>query len=282
MLYFSYVKFFNNHKRKMKKEKTAKSKEKIEMSMAKKLLIFFSIVIVSLCLIIWLLIFIFKGLFPKNERFTLGKVVVVSNGYWNNRSDELSSKVNIKPNIDNIFALKLDDLRKKSLTLPGVEKCDITRIIPDTLEFNIIERVPRAQIAKRPQFVVDSYGVAIPKLKAMKFPSNLPVIYGLPPQVQVSINQEIPELIMALDLIMLTIRDFSDLEITAIDISNKEYYTMFVRFNGGKNKRVIIPATYENMNLRLMALRTAMSQAIVNQQNYTSFDLSFKDRVIMK
>ncbi|MBR7127124.1 MAG: hypothetical protein IKD09_00880, partial [Lentisphaeria bacterium] len=60
------------------------------------------------------------------------------------------------------------------------------------------------------------------------------------------------------------------------------YYTLYLRYNGGKRKMVIMPVNYQDVDIKFIALRTAMSQAEIKNVEYRVFDLSFKDRVVCK
>ena len=267
-------------KQKNKKEKNNQSEN--TASLRTKLLICLTLTIVIITIVYFGAIFLYRQIFSENQRFNVTKVIVSSNGYWNNRDKDLTQFTTIKLNSDNIWKLSLNELRKKVMLLPGVENCDVVRIIPDTIEFVIAERVPRAQLADYRNVLVDSETYVIPKSKAMPHSAQLPLIMGLPQRLQLQANNKIPELDFAMFLLMKTIRDFSEFEIKAIDVRNPDYYTMWLRYNGGKTKRVIIPVDKKSVDIKFIALRTAMSQASVNNVEYKVFDLSFKDRVICK
>ena len=130
--------------------------------------------------------------------------------------------------------------------------------------------------------LVDSETYVIPKSKAMAHSPQLPIILGLPQRMQLQTNNKVPELDFAMYLIMKTIRDFSEFEIRAVDVKNPDYYTILLRYNGGKTKKVIIPVDKTSVDIKFIALRTAMSQAAIKNVEYKVFDLSFKDRVICK
>ena len=227
-------------------------------------------------------ILLYRQIFSHNPRFTLTKVIVDSNGYWNNKSHYLISQAKLNLNSDNIWQLDLQYLRNQALKLPGIEQCEVKRTVPDTIQFILIERVPRAQISNNKHFYIDSETIAIPKLRAMPVKGNLPTIIGVNSTVAFKSNEKTPALEFAMHLIMKTIRDFSEFEIVAIDVKDPDYYTMYLKYNGGKVKKVIIPVDPKQTDIKFIALRTAMAQAEVNQIEYSTFDLSFQDRVVCR
>ena len=265
-------------KKTQKKDKTEKKNETADMKT--KLAVCCVAGLIVLAAIIFGIIFLYRSIFTENPRFTITKIMVNSNGYWNNRTADLIKVTGLKVNSDNIWKLSLSNLREKALKLEGVENCDVIRIIPNTIEFAITERIPRAQLSEYPSVLVDSGTFAIPKSKAMPNTGKLPYIMGMPKKMKFIANKKIPQLDFAMFLIMKTIRDFSEFEIVAIDIANPDYYTLWLRYNGGAIKRVIIPVDHKNIDIKFIALRTAMSQAAIKNIEYKLFDLSFKDRVV--
>jgi cell division septal protein FtsQ len=262
--------------------KDKKNQTENTVSLKTKLLICMALTIVIITTIYFGVVFLYRQIFSENKRFNVTKVIVSSNGYWNNRNHDLTQFCAIKLNSDNIWNLSLNKLQKKAMLLPGVENCDVIRVIPDTIEFIISERVPRAQLADYRNILIDSETYVIPKSKAMEHNPQLPIILGLPQRMQLKTNNKVPELDFAMYLIMKTIRDFSEFEIRAIDVKNPDYYTILLRYNGGKTKKVIIPVDKTSVDIKFIALRTAMSQAAIKNVEYKVFDLSFKDRVICK
>ena len=262
--------------------KTKKNQTENQTSLRTKLLICLTVTIVIITIVYFGTVFLYRQIFSENKRFNVTKVIVSSNGYWNNRNNDLALFCSIKLNSDNIWNLSLNDLQKKVMRLPGVESCDVIRVIPDTIEFIISERVPRAKLADYDNILVDSETYVIPKSKAMAHSPQLPIILGLPQRMQLQTNNKVPELDFAMYLIMKTIRDFSEFEIRAVDVKNPDYYTILLRYNGGKTKKVIIPVDKTSVDIKFIALRTAMSQAAIKNVEYKVFDLSFKDRVICK
>ena len=267
---------------KSKKEKKSENKSKTAVDFKTKLAVFLTLAIIVIAGIVFGSVFLYHQIFTENPRFNLSKLIVESNGYWNNKNNELLRLTDLKLHKDNIWKLSLSSLRKKVLLLPGVENCDVIRVIPDTIQFIITERIPRAQLAEFRAVMADSDTYAIPTAVAMKTNGKLPFIMGLDPKLEIKVNQKIPELEFAMFLIMKTIRDFSEFEIIAINVENPDYYTLYLRYNGGKRKMVIMPVNYQDVDIKFIALRTAMSQAEIKNVEYRVFDLSFKDRVVCK
>lgn len=76
----------------------------------------------------------------------------------------------------NLFDLNIKQIRSDFLRrVPSVKSMDISRILPDTLEINIIERIPLAKLGRKGPLVVDRYGMIF----VFKGPtSQLPVLVG--------------------------------------------------------------------------------------------------------
>lgn len=75
----------------------------------------------------------------------------------------------------NLFDLNIKQIRNDFLRrVPSVKSMDISRELPDTLEINIVERIPLAKLGSGP-LVVDRYGMIF----VFKGPtSQLPIISG--------------------------------------------------------------------------------------------------------
>ena len=76
----------------------------------------------------------------------------------------------------NLFDLNIKQIRNDFLRrVPSVKSMDISRELPDTLEINIIERIPLAKLGKNGPLVVDRYGMIF----VFKGPtSQLPILWG--------------------------------------------------------------------------------------------------------
>ncbi|MBR7128343.1 MAG: FtsQ-type POTRA domain-containing protein, partial [Lentisphaeria bacterium] len=141
---------------KSKKEKKSENKSKTTVDFKTKLAVFLTLAIIVIGGIVFGSVFLYHQIFTENPRFNLSKLIVESNGYWNNKNNELLRLTDLKLHKDNIWKLSLSSLRKKVLLLPGVENCDVIRVIPDTIQFIITERIPRAQLAEFRAVMVDS------------------------------------------------------------------------------------------------------------------------------
>ena len=76
----------------------------------------------------------------------------------------------------NLFDLNIKQIRNDFLRrVPSVKSMDISRELPDTLEINIVERIPLAKLGKHGPLVVDRYGMIFVFKGAT---SQLPIIWG--------------------------------------------------------------------------------------------------------
>ncbi len=79
---------------------------------------------------------------------------------------------------ENIFRSRIGRARDRLARLPLVEHAGVSRLMPDTILVEIVERVPRAKLAGANGFLADSAGVILP-LAACSEPDELPSIVGV-------------------------------------------------------------------------------------------------------
>jgi len=114
-----------------------------------------------------------EQLFAKNPRFTLRnfdvRVVVGSpSSRWMTPAGaaELGDWMGLVKDESNIFALDLAGLRMRAEALcPGIERIEVARVLPDTIQANVYERIPMAVIepwindyVRETEFVVSAPG----------------------------------------------------------------------------------------------------------------------------
>ena len=79
---------------------------------------------------------------------------------------------------------------------------------------------------------------------------------------------------------LLTLRYYSDIEIVAIDVSDKDFLKLYVRYAKGKLRQAIMPNELSGADLRLKALRTALIRSHNANDNIKIYNLSFDGRVV--
>jgi len=222
-----------------------------------------------------------KLLFQRNDRFLLRKIEVKSTGYWQDKGDLLASRLGVREN-DNLFELDVRKLREKLKEIPSVDICEVYRTLPDTLNFRIVERNPRALVNNpSSDWVVDQNGVIFPRGESLAASASLPVVLGVSLK-NVSPGSEVSDIKTAMDLLMLTIRSFPDISVVAINIKNPNKLDVYMRYRNQKSCRVFIPAGHKNMSFLLSALQSAILSAERRGDMRGTFDLSFDGTVIVR
>ena len=123
----------------------------------------------------------YRVLFSQNPHFTLKHVFVSSPGYWNGRSVSIIKKLGLKMGETNIFAVDLKELREtlKEDKAYSIENVEASRILPDTLKFEITERIPRALLYNRESnLIVDKNGILLNSKHCVNIDKDLPTITG--------------------------------------------------------------------------------------------------------
>jgi len=165
-------------------EKVSKtSRKQPQSSLGRNIMLLLFVLLFVVTLVVTGLIFLSRTLFTENDRFILRNFELTgkSPGYWSGRGAELARKLEIKVGSDNIFKLKLADIRQKLLEIPSIESCTVRRVMPDTIKVEIVERIPRASINNpRSEWVIDSEGIIMSRFESMQIPTQLPVFSGFP------------------------------------------------------------------------------------------------------
>lgn len=251
-----------------------------EKKLALKVILIFAIFGTLLCTLIFAGIYLYKAVCTENSNYILRKVEVISNGFWNGKDRIISDSLKLNMQQDNIFKLDLENIRTKTLRVPGVKHCEIRRILPDTIRISLIERVPRAKIAGHNAYLVDEEGILLYKKYCMTTSQTMPLIVGAPSQSKFEVNRRIPEFINAMQIHLHTLHYYSDIEIAAIDVSDKNFLKFYVRYNKGKLRQAIMPNDLQAVDLRLKALRTALIRSHNANDNTKIYNLSFDGRVV--
>jgi hypothetical protein len=142
-------------------------------------------------------------------------------------------KVNQKELL-NLFDLDLKVLREKLEEVPEIEKVEIRRILPDTLDIQITERIPVAFIERmNGAFLVDREGVVIRKSHAIDISGVLPVIVTHKDKLPAP-GEVFEEVKPALEFIQLTkkIADYSSLRIMRMELLKDDFVTIKIHFSG--------------------------------------------------
>jgi cell division septal protein FtsQ len=157
-----------NVKKTNKRNHSAQSRVKAVVSMLS------IVVLVGLILGLWAgSRFIVRKLYSRNSTFIIKHIDIKGSMILS------STLVREYTKIDeglNLFDLNIRQIRNDFLRrVPSVKSIDISRKLPDTLEINIVERIPLARLGLNSPLVVDRYGMIF----VFKGPaSQLPVLIG--------------------------------------------------------------------------------------------------------
>lgn len=271
-----------NTKKNIKKVENPKKNE--PMSPEKKLILKLALIFVIfgtvLCTLIFGAIYLYKAVCSENSNYILRNIEVISNGYWSKKDKIAGNFLKLKIGKDNIFKLDLKAIKNKTMLLPGVKYCEVRRILPDTLQLEIIERVPRAKIAHHNSYLIDEEGIVLLKKYCMTSAGNLPLITGVSRKKKFTVNKQVPEFANAMQILLMCLRYYSDIEIIAVDVSDSEFLKFYIRYAGGRMRQAIMPNSTNGADLRLKALRTALIRSHVLNDSINIYNLSFEGRIV--
>ena len=221
-----------------------------------------------------------KAFFSANPHFRLNSMEIVNGSYWKGKEKLLCARTGIAPG-NNLFSIDFAALRKKIESIPGIEKAEVVRILPDKLRVNVIERIPRAVLySPAGHLVVDEKGVIIPRRESAVH-GNLPVITRIPGMRYLRAGEKVEELLPSINLIMTTLRNYPDIAIECIQPNNTESLKFYMRYRGGKGYWVIIPIANRGLPYLLSALQTAIINAHWKNLKGTSFNLLYDGQVVL-
>lgn len=231
-------------------------KMKIKLSRKAKIIIGIIISVTVLTVLVLGVWSAWNNMFRQNDRFYVVRVNVSSadgQGKWHGKvkevmpivvksklsreeAEELDETPQNSPNLFNLFDINVKKLREELEQVPEIDKVEVRRILPNTLDIKIVERIPLAFIAKQNSpLLVDRDGIVIRKSHCIDISGLLPVIRKYktkPPKV----GEIFEEAKTALEYIELTQRvsDYAVLRIADIDLSKDDFFTMLVYYAGDR------------------------------------------------
>lgn len=254
-----------------------------KLSRKVKIIIGAAVLLVAVVAAVFGTLYSYHAMFPDNPRFTLRHVVVRSIGWWNDKTAHVQQMTELIPGKTGLFQINLADIRARLLREPSIDNATVSRVLPDTIEISISERIPRALLGnQKSALVLDSNAVVMHRDKCLKIDANLPVIIGYPKDSVPSYGKKFDRLVPAVGLIMLTITEFPDIRIAAINAASRDYlfFTMYYKNELSKLYRVYIPV--KNMNASLVYLTAAMPNVLLPTETRTTIDLRYEGRVTLK
>ena len=236
--------------------------------------------ILAAALLVFLLFSMRKAFFSSNAHFKLKKIEIINGSFWQGKEKSLSYRTNLYPGV-NLFNVDYPLFRKRVEAIPGIEKAEVVRILPDKLQIKVIERIPRAVLFNPTgKFVVDEKGVVIPRSESAVH-GTLPVITSVPGKRIIRQGEKLEMLQPALDLIMMTLRNFPDIDIECIMPGMSDKLVFFMRYRSNKRYHVTLPLNGKELPYLLSALQTAIINIHWKQLNVTSINLLYNGRVVL-
>lgn len=224
---------------------------------------------------------VFKALFTENPRFNLQKVLVTGTGYWKNHPEKLAGKIKLEKRT-NLFKLDLKTVRRETEKIPGIDSCSVMRILPDTLLFQVVERVPRAVLGSATSpWLVDSKTIVMPRAQVMSRIRRLPTISGIS-LAGAKNGEPFSAVKPAVDLIMTATRDFPDFTIIEVSLKKRDKMYVYLKYRRYPMYRVYLPVKHRGLKFELQVLQSAIINALKNGDRRTLYDMSYEGKVVIK
>ena len=246
-----------------------------------------------------------KLLYYENPHFRLKNVIVKSSGYWDNRVDDIMNILSLKKGTTNLFSLDLHELRNKLEKMggEGISYVEVTRELPDTLKFTIVERIPKALLySKKSNMLADRDGVVINGKYFSSIIDALPVITGFKMPAFIK-NKKSPygETIIsikpALIFISLAGNSYMDMDIRVINLYFPNRIIVFMADQKDKVIKIILPfyfsadapstqtqivAETKNLRVKLKELKELLQYLKLKNTDFSEINLLYKDQAIVK
>ena len=171
------------------------------------------------------------------------------------------------------------NLHQKIKSIGWVNTVSVRRILPNTLQVTIQERVPFGIIRADQHYLVDNKGVVIAPIQDQKA-WNLPLITGIPEGTLLASRRvNSPSLHSALELLQL----MQDLKVTwlsevlEISCENQENIVLY-----NKNRGREIRLGVNNLQEKVIYLQTIWDDIKTRVSGIEYIDLRYKNQIIVK
>ena len=239
-------------------------------------------IIISGCI---LALYWLKGyMFRNNNHFILRNANIASSGYWGKdplTANRLLQKLNLKINSSNLFAISTRQIRKELRSIPNIADAQVRKILPDTLDIRIEERIPRAFIG-RPNSprVADANCMVMNSVECFGVHPNLPVINGTV-HTTLKAGEVHSALRPALHLIM-AVQRYKCFSVAAVSLQQPDNLIMLMDYRRGSLvRRYHVTMPRGNYPQWLDILQSAIEDALRHGDNRNRINLTFKDRVVL-
>ncbi|MFO7869865.1 MAG: FtsQ-type POTRA domain-containing protein [Kiritimatiellia bacterium] len=224
--------------------------------------------------------FAWRGFFSENPGFGIKHVEI--NGGGQIVKDYITGKQKIIEG-RNLFSVDISEVRETFLDrAPNYRTMEITRVLPDKLKVEVIERIPVARIGWQGYLAVDDEGAVFSPLEKS---ASLPLIAGyesedLQPGGRVNGMAR-----AAIEAIEVCRTSDVDLPVSAVDVRG-EHNIIVILANG---KRGILrwkgmgemgPASEERLRTKLLQWKRTLEKP--EGRGCSTFDLTFSNRIIAR
>ncbi|MEI6055829.1 MAG: FtsQ-type POTRA domain-containing protein [Lentisphaerota bacterium] len=268
-----------------------------------------SAVIIIICFLITLGFFsfryVFETMFSENPRFRLRNIIVQSSGYWNNRADDVMRILELKKGVTNLFSINLYDLRKKleDRRGDGIAFAEVSKELPDTIKFEIVERIPQAVLySKKSGMVVDKDGVVMDSKYFKEVVDSMPVITGFKISENSKLKsdpygQTLTNLKPALILISIINEDFNSMELRVVNLYSPNKLFVFMVGPDHRVIKVTLPFEYsvdappsgielvestKILKTKLEELKELLKYLKWKKTPFTEINMIYKDQAVVK
>ena len=222
--------------------------------------------------------------FFQNRHFTFRVFDLRENGpgYWGGKHSKLAERAGLRVGKDNLWKVSPAQVRSRILAIPSIASCEVRRILPDTLQVTISERIPRAAIENpRSPRVLSADGIVLDRYESRAMPGILPVITGFGLTKAPDTGTKCPAADNALKLLNECLRNFPDISILYVNIAAKDRMECYLRYRNRRTYRAILPAEGK-FDYLLSALQSAIIDVLKNNDPRNTFDLSYRGQVIIR
>ncbi len=274
---------------------------KITVSRGAKVFIGLAITLIAAGSILAGIWYAWNKMFKGNNRFLVTKVVVIStggHGKWHGKSEDVKPMLKVartslpppdgvvppEQSRPNLFEIDLLILRNELQKVAEIESAEVRRILPDTLEIKITERIPVAILQKKNSIrVIDRHGVVVLRHRCVDISGTLPVLKNFKTPVP-NVGTVFEELKPALAFIQLTKvnRAYSKLRIQEIDLSKENYFRMVVTYNENPADYYIVSVPVNEPEKGLDRILTSIEECKKIPASPREIDLRYDGQSVLR
>lgn len=239
----------------------------------------FLIFVVTVAVVLFF--FMTRELFSNNSHFILKNINVEAVGWWKGKSSKVASVLELQIDETNLFNIQLSSLKARLESEPSIEKVQLYRLLPDTLNIKITERIPRASLnSNKSRWVVDSNGIVMSRKSCLNISKNLPVIMGFDNK-EIIAGATISVITPAVELVMESNTYFPKLLISRISLVKNEELIFTMYYSKKNNFRYVVYMPRTNIKKMLGILQKAVESAIKNRDPRKYIKLSYNGIIVM-